>query len=1054
MARAGGLSRVGRGEEPGLKRWVNRIDDPLLARGELLAGTSGVDATAGDLRIRVGGLPLMRRGDHGALLQAVRANIEWPHAAATVTVSLTGDGVHDARTVPVAPGRNRVLLFAGDAERQRRVTVAVVENGAELVRASLVLEPPREWTVYLIQHSHLDIGYTDPQANVLRYHRAYLDQVIDLAVATSDWPDDSQFRWNVEANFALRDWMRSRPAATVDAFFDLARAGRIEVTALPFSLHTEACSMDELSHLLRFADMLRRTRGIQISSAMQTDVPGATVGLGQLLVDAGVRYLTVSHNYAGRSIPHHLGGQDLTRPFYWQTPAGQRLLTWFGDTPHGMAYMEGTMLGFTDGYDLTEELLPEYLAALAERPYPYAGAMSDWWRVPSGAVLTKQPYPFDILHLRVQGAYCDNAGPNGLPSAVVRQWNEQWAYPRLRIATNAEFFEAAEERLGDRIQTFAGDWTDWWADGLGSAATPVGLGRTAQAAIRSAQSLHAVADVQGADSGAGVDDEIDTVYDHLTLFDEHTWGAAEPWEETLEEWFSGPRQWHRKSGFSFDAVEGADLLVETGMERFASTVTSRSHDEAVILVFNPTMQTRTDLVRTFVPASRFAPGKGFQVVDVLTGEPVRAEVGVADPDRDRRRSRGRDLTFVAGDVPPFGYRAFALVDEYEVAEAATADQFTTVLRNDAFEVHYDLTEGYITSIVDRRRDVELVATEAAFGFGQYVHDRFTTAPHFNHLSSKIEARQLELLGERAAARHGTLLERSSSALWERLKVRYTAPGTNWLDVTITLPHGVDRVDLEFRLSKPVEDGKESGYVAFPFAFDGAGLRAGITGGVHHPEAPTVPGSCEHMRAIRHWLSLGDADTIVAWSTLEAPLVQIGNLHIPYAPFPKTLDDEPDGQTTVYSWLFNNIWDTNFPSSQGGEMVFHYSVATADPAGGDGPARALGASTSTPLVAGVRGALFPGVAAAGSFCSADGDVEVVALRRSRSGHDLAVVLQSGSEAAENVVLRFPTLQVRRAWVADHLDRELAPAEVVDGAVHAAVRPGTLSTVQLDCLAERS
>jgi hypothetical protein len=38
------------------------------------------------------------------------------------------------------------------------------------------------------------------------------------------------------------------------------------------------------------------------------------------------------------------------------------------------------------------------------------------------------------------------------------------------MATNADFCRAAEERLAGRLDTFTGDWTDWWADGLGSAA--------------------------------------------------------------------------------------------------------------------------------------------------------------------------------------------------------------------------------------------------------------------------------------------------------------------------------------------------------------------------------------------------------------------------------------------------------------------------------------------------------------------------------------------------------------------------------------------------------
>ena len=89
-------------------------------------------------------------------------------------------------------------------------------------------------------------------------------------------------------------------------------------------MNTEAYSIDELARQLRFADELRERYNVLIQTAMQTDVPGATVGLLSSLVDADIRYLSVAHNYAGRSAPHLVGGQELTRPFYWRAPSGKR----------------------------------------------------------------------------------------------------------------------------------------------------------------------------------------------------------------------------------------------------------------------------------------------------------------------------------------------------------------------------------------------------------------------------------------------------------------------------------------------------------------------------------------------------------------------------------------------------------------------------------------------------------------------------------------------------------------------------------------------------------
>ena len=94
-------------------------------------------------------------------------------------------------------------------------------------------------------------------------------------------------------------------------------------------------------------------------------------------------------------------------------------------------------------------------------------------------------------------------------------------------------------------------------------------------------------------------------------------------------------------------------------------------------------------------------------------------------------------------------------------------------------------------------------------------------------------------------------------------------------------------------------------------------------------------------------------------------------------------------------------------------------------------------------------MMPGFASSGSFCEFEGDdVELVALRRPRAGHDLAVLVQSGAANDADITLRFPSIVVRRAWAGDHLERELKEAAVTDGVVRARVRRGALSTVLVD------
>ncbi|WP_327587325.1 hypothetical protein OHA25_10190 [Nonomuraea sp. NBC_00507] len=852
-----------------------------------------------------------------------------------VRVSSTEPLTHVLVGVDSASGRD-VTLLVPEVDAPRVLTLESRDDAGVVGSARITVTPQRKWSVYVVHHSHLDIGYTDPQGTVLRHHLDYLDAALRLAEETASWPDDAKFRWTVESSMPAVKWLAARPAEMVESFVQRGREGVIEVTALPFQLHTEACSTEELHRQLRFT----RRFGFPVTSAMHTDVPGAVVGLVDALSQAGVRYLAAAHNWAGRSVPYLHGGDKLTRPFRWRAPSGNELIVWFTDTPHGMAYMEGNTVGLTDSYELADDLLPRYLSALATRGYPYGPGTFGW----QGPDAPREPYELDVLHLRVQGAHADNAGPSIVPASIARRWNEEWAYPRLRSAVNSDFFQHVEERYLDRLAVHKGDWTDWWADGLGSGARPLGYVRRAQSALRVAETLHTLA-------GADATEEIDAAYDKVALFNEHTWGAANPWEDAEEAGDSGGLQWTRKSSGAYQAQDDAADLLHAAVRRFAAALSEAGTEGgplASFAVFNPATRARTDVVRTFLPRDVVGVEVPIALVDARTGETVPHHEEFVDPDDWPTRPIGRHVHAVVPDVPGYGYVRLDVVPGDAQAPEPVDLGDSPAIENEFFRVAYDVREGYISSIFDKRAGRELVNGDAAAGFGQYVYDQYATAPHFNHLSGHVGAHDRTLLGDRAIGRHATITKCQRTAIGEKLVVELHGKGVDWIRTTIELHYGVPRLDLTYQLAKQGTPAKEAVFLAFPFAA-GPATAWELTGGVGGPDVPRVPGSAEYMLPIRHWIAFEDPELTIAWATLEAPLVQLGTIHMPYAPFPPTLDHE-DG--TVYSWALNNIWDTNFPAQQQGETTFRYAVTSDVGAAG----RRLGAAAAAGLTEPFVGAL--------------------------------------------------------------------------------------------------
>ena len=81
--------------------------------------------------------------------------------------------------------------------------------------------------VFIVHHSHTDIGYTDVQTKILNDHVSFIDKVLDYCRETDNYPEDSKFRWTCETGWMVRNYMENRPEKTRE-FIRRVKEGRIE----------------------------------------------------------------------------------------------------------------------------------------------------------------------------------------------------------------------------------------------------------------------------------------------------------------------------------------------------------------------------------------------------------------------------------------------------------------------------------------------------------------------------------------------------------------------------------------------------------------------------------------------------------------------------------------------------------------------------------------------------------------------------------------------------------------------------------------------------------
>ena len=162
-------------------------------------------------------------------------------------------------------------------------------------------------------------------------------------------------------------------------------------------------------------------------------------------------------------------------------------------------------------------------------------------------------YPYDFLYVEsTHPMRVDNGPPEQRVSDFVAEWNAAGRTPRIELTTPTAFGALLRERHGDQLATRRGDWTDWWSDGAASSAYETGLNRTTHELVAAAEAIAAW-------TGTGDPERLDALYETMSLYDEHTWGAfasvARP-----DSLFT-KAQWNRKSGYAYDAaMEAHDVL--------------------------------------------------------------------------------------------------------------------------------------------------------------------------------------------------------------------------------------------------------------------------------------------------------------------------------------------------------------------------------------------------------------------------------------------------------------------------------------------------------------
>ncbi len=165
---------------------------------------------------------------------------------------------------------------------------------------------------------HLDVGFTDTQASVIRkYFQQYFPRTIQTAAAMREAGKD-RYVWT-SGSWLLYEYLEQANAQERRRMEQAIAAGDFSWHALPFNWQTEMLDRSLIEGCLGLSKSLDRRFGHKTTGAKMADVPCHSRGIISPLAAGGVTLLDIGVN-PGSTAP------EVPNVFLWKDPDGSSLL--------------------------------------------------------------------------------------------------------------------------------------------------------------------------------------------------------------------------------------------------------------------------------------------------------------------------------------------------------------------------------------------------------------------------------------------------------------------------------------------------------------------------------------------------------------------------------------------------------------------------------------------------------------------------------------------------------------------------------------------------------
>lgn len=779
--------------------------------------------------------------------------------------------------------------------------------------------PDRDWTVYIIHHSHTDIGYTDHQSTVSLYHAHFIQDALDIIKRQREQCGKVTFKWNCETFWAVEAFWKQADDESRARFVQEIREGNICLSANYLNM-TELADDMLLRSGLDYVQDFAEAHELEIPCALTADINGYGWGFSEALCDYGVRFLfSCVHAYHGL-YPLY----QKQRPFWWRTPSGKRMLVWNGDH-----YNLGNELGLAPGA-FSSFLFKDRWSGKYRLEHAKDVALE---RIGAYLLsLEQEDYPFDFVPVPVSGLFTDNAPPNERLCAFADELNSAFGgRVQLKLATLDELYQATDH-VSDTIPEYVGDWPDWWSDGVASTPSETRIFRSAQRTARFLRENTDSDDVR-------IREHLKNANRDLLLFAEHTWGhshsVSHPWLGIVHELGSRKRSYAVTAHEHVHQAQHAWMLSKGWIPRrteaplcfrvinpFRSEYSgplalSLDYWEADVLSNGGTVRRLPD--NSVVPHLIQSTPRGKSALVCLELEAEESQLLHIAPD-----------TAAKTTVLP-GSFVHPLDRVYDVTGAASQSAFSLGpcrIESPQLVIEWNPEKG-IHSLLAKTHGENLVSSNAKHGICTPVYE-YTPADPGPEIVRSRQRMGRNRKGLNVVREYGRLtgvqcLEQSESAC--TYEFMYHLNSVPLYAVVMTVYAVLPRIDIRIRYQAPGRWQAENLYISLPFTTGDIAEEFHVDkdGAIVRPGIDQLPGTCVDFACVQEGVIWTSPGLGVALATPDTPLIQFGPLSYEERALHST-EKSATAKHSVYAWVMTTFWDTNFAATVDGFHECRFSLS--------------------------------------------------------------------------------------------------------------------------------